>query len=141
MDEPLQGQYGVQPNLALEDSLLNSQSEPENAPHDLLIDVLGASFSITAGEDPAYLDEVLAQYRIAVANTQGISGMQDPLKVAILTGFLLCDEINKLKLQADKERVSAKEQHAGEARELNRITQNLITCIDQAIGETHSFNG
>jgi hypothetical protein len=45
------------------------QVESKNGPHDLFIDVLGTSFSITAGEDPAYLEEVLAQYRLAVANT------------------------------------------------------------------------
>ena len=136
MDDPLQGRYGVLPNPALEEFPPEFQPKPENTPHDLLIDVLGASFSITAGEDPAYLEEVLAQYRIAVANTQGISGMQDPLKVAILTGFLLCDEINKLKLQADEERASTKAQRVGEAQELDRITQKLIARIDQAIEET-----
>jgi len=96
--------------------------------HDLLINVLGTSFSITAGEDPAYLDEVLAQYQVAVANTQGISGMKDPLKIAILTGFLLCDEINKLKMHVEEE-------HANEAQELNRITRDIIDRIDQAIDD------
>ncbi|MDR0290473.1 MAG: cell division protein ZapA, partial [Treponema sp.] len=71
--------------------------------HDLIINVLGTRFSITAGEDPEYLDEVLAQYRFAVVTTQNISGMKDPLQVAILTGFLLCDEINKMKLQVKEE--------------------------------------
>jgi len=95
-------------------------------PHDLLINVLGTSFSITAGEDPAYLDEVLAQYQVAVANTQGISGMKDPLKIAILTGFLLCDEINKLKMHVEEEQKT-------EVQELDRITRNIIDRIDQAI--------
>jgi len=97
----------------------------ENA-HDLLINVLGTSFSITAGEDPAYLEEVLAQYQVAVANTQGISGMKDPLKIAILTGFLLCDEINKLKMQVEAEQQTEK-------LELDRITREIIDRIDQAI--------
>ena len=100
--------------------------------HDLLIDVLGTSFSISAGEDPAYLEEVLAQYQIAVANTQGISGIKDPLKIAILTGFLLCDEINKLKMQAEDEQVKTALQQQLEAQELERITRNIIDRIDQA---------
>ena len=100
---------------------------PFNA-HDLLINVLGTSFSISASEDPAYMEEVLAQYQVAVANTQGISGIKDPLKIAILTGFLLCDEINKLKMQAE-------EDHANEAQELNRITRDIIDRLDQAIDE------
>jgi cell division protein ZapA (FtsZ GTPase activity inhibitor) len=101
--------------------------------HDLFINVLGASFSITAGEDPAYLDEVLAQYQVAVANTQGISGMKDPLKIAILTGFLLCDEINKLKIHVEEEQTKTALEQKTEAQELNRITRNIIDRIDQVI--------
>ena len=112
-----------------------SQGDSETGRNDLLINVLGASFSITAGEDPAYLDEVLAQYQIAVANTQGISGMKDPLKVAILTGFLLCDEINKIKLQIEEEQAKVEQQRTTEMQELNRITRNIIARIDQV------FNG
>ena len=119
---------------------VTENSSPKTGPHDLLIDVLGASFSITAGEDPQYLDEVLAQYRVAVANTQGISGMKDPLKVAILTGFLLCDEINKIKLQIEEDQVNAGVQRDGDERELSRITQNLIACIDQAMEKATPFD-
>jgi cell division protein ZapA (FtsZ GTPase activity inhibitor) len=110
-------------------------TDTRTGPHDLLINVLGASFSITAGEDPAYLDEVLAQYQVAVANTQGISGMKDPLKVAILTGFLLCDEINKIKQQVEEERSKADLQRTAEVQELNRITRNIMARIDKM------FNG
>jgi cell division protein ZapA (FtsZ GTPase activity inhibitor) len=103
--------------------------------HDLLIDILGTSFSISASEDPAYLEEVLAQYQVAVANTQGISGMKDPLKIAILTGFLLCDEINKLKMQVEEDQTKTALEHQTEAQELSRITRNIIDRIDQAIDD------
>ena len=121
------------PETELETSPPVSQEESETGRNDLLINVLGASFSITAGEDPAYLDEVLAQYQVAVANTQGISGMKDPLKVAILTGFLLCDEINKIKLQIEEEHAKAELQRTTEMQELNRITRDIIARIDQVI--------
>jgi len=107
------------------DSDGGSSHEPRPSPHDLFIDVLGASFSITAGEDPEYLNEVLDQYKLAVASTQGISEMQNPLKVAILTGFLLCDEINKLKLQFEEDQSAVE-------RALNR-TANLILHLDKVI--------
>jgi cell division protein ZapA (FtsZ GTPase activity inhibitor) len=94
--------------------------------HDLSIQVLGTTFSITTAEDPQYLDEVLTQYQLAIANTEIISGMKEPLKVAVLTGFLLCDEINKLKLQIKNEQASAE-------KELNRIARNLIASIDKVI--------
>ena len=112
-----------------------------NGPHDLLINVLGTSFSITVGEDPDYLNEVLAQYQVAVANTQGISGMRDPLKVAILTGFLLCDEINKYKLQTKEDQMYAETLRAEDAQELNRITENLITRLDFIMKEPDPADG
>jgi cell division protein ZapA (FtsZ GTPase activity inhibitor) len=93
---------------------------------DLLIEVLGTKFSIITNEEPAFLDKVLAQYQTAIDNTRNISGMKDPLKIAILTGFLLCAEINKLKTQIEREQT-------GVEQELNRITRSLIDCIDHAI--------
>jgi cell division protein ZapA (FtsZ GTPase activity inhibitor) len=123
------------PETAFEGSPSQVSEGSPSGPHDLLINVLGASFSITAGEDPAYLDEVLAQYQVAVANTQGISGMKDPLKVAILTGFLLCDEINKIKQQVEEDRAKADLQRTAEVQELNRITRGIMARIDKV------FNG
>jgi cell division protein ZapA (FtsZ GTPase activity inhibitor) len=107
--------------------------ESKKGPHDLLIDILGTRFSITAGEDPEYLDEVLAQYQFAVSNTQSISGMKDPLKIAILTGFLLCDEINKLKMQVKEDQGNAEAQRADDEQELHRITEGLISRLDLVI--------
>jgi cell division protein ZapA (FtsZ GTPase activity inhibitor) len=94
--------------------------------HDLLIDVLGTKFSITTNEAPDFLDKVLTQYQAAIENTQNISGMKDPLKISILTGFLLCAEINKLKIQIEKEQTDIEQ-------EINRITRNLIAGIDHVI--------
>jgi cell division protein ZapA (FtsZ GTPase activity inhibitor) len=132
--EDFQGQDSP-PETILEGSPPPTSTGSQVGPHDLLINVLGASFSITAGEDPAYLDEVLAQYQVAVANTQGISGMKGPLKVAILTGFLLCDEINKIKQQVEEDRSKADLQRTAEVQELNRITRSIMARIDKA------FNG
>ena len=119
------------PGTLAENSPPEYQSKPKVGPHDLVIDVLDTKFSITAGEPPEYLDEVLAQYRLAVANTRNIWGMKDPLKVAILTGFLLCDEINKLKTQFEEEQAHTEALWSDGERELNHITQSLITRLDR----------
>ena len=88
----------------------------------LKLEVLGASFTITADEDEAYLKTVLSQYNAAVKNTQNISGIKDPLNVAVLTGFMLCDEINKIKQQTESESKEARER-----------TMRLISALDKAI--------
>jgi len=109
-----------------------------DTPHELIIDVLGTSLAITTGDDPAHLNEVLAQYKVMVENTQNISRIQNPLGVAVLTGFLLCDEINKQKQQMEKEQKNTEEQRAGEEMELNRITQKLIDRIDKVLEITNT---
>lgn len=91
--------------------------------NDLCLDILGTSFTITVEEDEAYLRKVLAQYRAAVENTKNISGITEPLNIAVLTGFLLCDEINKIKRQLEDESV-----------EISERTMGLIAKLDQALG-------
>jgi cell division protein ZapA (FtsZ GTPase activity inhibitor) len=93
---------------------------------DLRIDILGTSFSIVADEDPLYLNSLLNRYRTVIENTQKSTGMKDPLKIAILAGFLLCDEIQRAKKQ-DAAREPA------EAREAEQLTLDLIARIDEAM--------
>jgi cell division protein ZapA (FtsZ GTPase activity inhibitor) len=110
-----------------------SELSPKPGHHDLDIDVLGASFSITADEAPEYLNGVLEEYRLAVSSTQGISGMKDPLKVAILTGFLLCEQISKLKAHAEEDQSAAEQA-------LDR-TRDLILRLDGIIDSSRAANG
>ena len=98
--------------------------------NELGLNILGTSFSITTDEDETYLQDILAQYKAAVENTKTISGMTDPLNVAILTGFLLCDEINKMRQQLDG---LAPEEDSDEALEIEKRTLNLIAKLDQAL--------
>jgi cell division protein ZapA (FtsZ GTPase activity inhibitor) len=101
---------------------------------DLRLDILGTSFSITADEEAAYLEEILAQYRVAVEKTQSISNLKDPLKIAVLTGFLLCDEVRKLRDRNNAEGAGTEAQAAEE------LTMNLIARLDEALEHTSSFH-
>jgi cell division protein ZapA (FtsZ GTPase activity inhibitor) len=102
---------------------------------DLRLDILGTSFSITADEDAAYLEEILNQYRSAVEKTQTLSNLKDPLKIAVLTGFLLSDEIRKLRDRHDSERDGEPE-----AQEAEALTLNLIARIDEALENKIPFD-
>jgi mannose-6-phosphate isomerase len=90
------------------------------AKSDLRIDILGTSFSISADEDRAYLESLLNYYRIKIENTRKKTGLQDPLKLALVTGFLLCDDILKGRTGTDQD-------------EAERLTLDLITRIDAAL--------
>jgi cell division protein ZapA (FtsZ GTPase activity inhibitor) len=93
--------------------------------NDLRISMLGTSFSISADEDTEYLENLLERYQIVVENTKKATGLTDPLKAAILTGFLLCDEIEKLKVRYGEQ----------DARKAEQLTLDLIARIDEALLE------
>jgi cell division protein ZapA (FtsZ GTPase activity inhibitor) len=91
---------------------------------DLRIDLLGARIIISSEEDPAYLEELLAYYRKAVEDLRERTGLTDPLKIAILTGFSLCDEIKKL---------SAQRAPSPEDEEAEALALTLISRIDDVV--------
>jgi len=97
--------------------------------NELCLDILGTSFTIAADEDEGYLQDIWDQYRTAVENTQSISGINDPLNVAVLTGFLLCDEINKIRMRLGEDETRRKE----EALEAEERTRSLIARIDRML--------
>jgi cell division protein ZapA (FtsZ GTPase activity inhibitor) len=104
--------------------------------NEICLDILGTSFTITADEDEEYLNKVLSQYRAAVQNTQNISGIKDPLNVAILTGFILCDEFNKVKQKLDEETEAGrivKNEDNWEEQEVEDRTLRLISKLEQAL--------
>jgi cell division protein ZapA (FtsZ GTPase activity inhibitor) len=92
----------------------------------LHISMLGTSFDIAADEDTEYLENLLKNYQAIVENNKRVLGINDPLKLAILTGFLLCDEIEKIH----------KEGAFGE-----QLTLDLIARIDEALpGDGEDFS-
>jgi hypothetical protein len=95
--------------------------------NDLRVDMLGTSFTITADEDAFYLKVLLDKYRRVIENTQRTTGVEDPLKTAILAGFLLCDEAEKLRAHENTGLV------AFDAMKAEELTRSLIDRIDRAL--------
>jgi hypothetical protein len=96
---------------------------------DLRVDLLGTSFTITVDEDAFYLKVLLDKYRRVIENTQKATGVEDPLKTAILAGFLLCDEAEKLRAR----------ENTGlgvfDSMQAESLTLDLIDRIDKALPE------
>jgi cell division protein ZapA (FtsZ GTPase activity inhibitor) len=90
----------------------------------LNIELLGTTFSISADEDPVYLQTLLGDYRQSIENTRKMTGLEDPLKLAIVTGFLLCDDYKKLTSQNPRIRDSI---------EAEKLAQELISRLDKAL--------
>ncbi|MDR1900450.1 MAG: mannose-6-phosphate isomerase, class I [Treponema sp.] len=94
----------------------------------LQLNILGTSFSISADEDPAYLEELLNFYKAALENTKKSTGIKNPLHIAILTGFLLCDELKKNRLPRPAG-------GAGEDGAAEKLTLDLIARIDRVLDQ------
>jgi len=89
------------------------------AKNKLRITALGTSILIATDEDETYLERLMAAYRERIKNTQDM-GLQDPLQVAVLTGFLLCEEAEK-----------ARQAQGGD--EAEKLTLSLISLLDAIV--------
>ena len=92
---------------------------------DLCIDVLGTSVTISANEDRKYLDFILDKYRQYIGDVQRRTGLKDPMKIAILTGFLLCDDLEK---------AGRPDPNNKEPLEAEQLTLGMISRLDEIIG-------
>jgi len=93
----------------------------------LSVQILGTSFSLKSTENLDYLRQVVAYYEEKVEETRRGVSLQDPLKIALLTGIVLADEVLK-----------ERGRHSGtlsapEADEAERITRALIEKIDSIL--------
>ncbi|MCL2319971.1 MAG: mannose-6-phosphate isomerase, class I [Treponema sp.] len=100
------------------------------AKSDLRIEILGTSITISTGEDPGYLRMLLDKYRRTIENVQRISGLKDPLKTAVLTGFLLCDDLEKAGTRASG--TGGEQNSPGETREAELLSL-VISRLDEAV--------
>lgn len=95
----------------------------------LNIDILGSSFTIRSSEDPAYLEQVIWYLENKIKETQKKVPVTDPLKIAILSGFFLVDELMKEKMKKGLPYSIT----AQDADEIGKITEDLIELIDRNI--------
>ncbi len=91
----------------------------------LRIDMLGTSFVIKADEDESYLFRVLQSWQKTVEDTKANTGLSDPLKIAIVAGLLVSDELMKTKISATHP----------EDFETERIALDLIARIDETLAD------
>lgn len=95
-------------------------------------DILGTSFSAQAAEDDEYLLKLSAYYKAIVNSIQKSSGVSDPLKISILAGITLVDELYKEKQKSIK--LSNELQTEDDAK-AEKITMSMIEKISGVLDE------
>ena len=93
----------------------------------LVIDVLGTSFSAEADEDDEYLEKLSSYYKEITSTIKKSTNLQDPMKISILAGITLVDELYKEK---QKNFILSSNLDNSELRQAEIITQSLIEKID-----------
>jgi cell division protein ZapA (FtsZ GTPase activity inhibitor) len=93
----------------------------------LSVQLLGTAFSLKSTENLDYLKEIVTYFEGRIEETrQGVS-LQDPLKIALLTGLVLADELLKERSKSPGTLT------APESDEAERITRALIDKIDSVL--------
>jgi cell division protein ZapA (FtsZ GTPase activity inhibitor) len=93
----------------------------------LRVDILGTSFSFTVEGEAAYLQAIYERYRTVLENTARGTGVSDPLKLAILAGLQITDDLEKLRSHSRSD-IAALESMQTEQRVFD-----LIEKIDKII--------
>ena len=94
----------------------------------LQINTLGTSFEIQAKEDDAYLKNLLSYFNQISNQIEASTELQDPLKIAILSGIMICDELYKEK-KKNADNIDKKE----DLFEAERLTLQMIEKITRVL--------
>jgi cell division protein ZapA (FtsZ GTPase activity inhibitor) len=93
----------------------------------LQIDLLGTSFAIQADEKPEYLNALYSHYKKTIKQIETTSNLSDSLKIAIIAGILLADELYKEKMKHTDQPSST------ELVEAEKLALGMISRIEQVI--------
>ncbi len=96
----------------------------------LKVNLLGANFSVSAQEDSEYLTRLLDYYSQITKTFQNSGKIKDPLKISILSGIALVDELyNEKKKNAELEqKLKTDKQNQAE-----KITDEIIKSLDKVL--------
>ena len=91
------------------------------------VNLLGTSFVIRSTDSPDHLQKVLDYLTLKLDEIKTSVSISDPLKIALLTGLNIADELVKIRESGLMEQ---------NTEEIAAITSNLIEVIDRRLGET-----
>lgn len=97
----------------------------------LKIDILGTSLEIKSDGESAYLDRLLGYYKRKTEEIEKSVSIKDPLKISILTGLDLCDELYK----EQKKNAGLTDSITNDSFDIktDEVMQKLIEKIDKAL--------
>ncbi|MBN1698395.1 MAG: cell division protein ZapA [Spirochaetales bacterium] len=96
--------------------------------HQLKVTILGVPLTIQSGEDSHYLNKIVNYFICKLKEVERDTTLNDPLKISMMAGLNIADELLK-----EKRRRFAGQETAGEPEEIEEITERLIEKIDKSL--------
>lgn len=96
----------------------------------LKIDLLGTSFSVSAKEDSEYLNRLLDYYKQITQTFEETGKIKDPLKISILSGIALVDELYSEKQKNAKLLANIQNQNDEQVED---IANDILDLIDKVL--------
>jgi cell division protein ZapA (FtsZ GTPase activity inhibitor) len=90
------------------------------------VELLGASFAIQTDESKEYVESLLAYLGSKIETVKSSSKVDDPLKVALLAGIFLVDELYRERLDASSGAVQRDV-------DVSALADRLIARIDDSL--------
>lgn len=88
------------------------------------INLLGSRFSIQTDQDPDYLQKLLHNLSKRVSDIQTNLGLEDPLKVAILAGLFLEDDLVKCRDEKQNREIQ---------EEVEKLRLHMLKSIEETL--------
>lgn len=104
------------------------------------IDLLGTSFAVQTDESVEYIEAIVAELRRRLEGLRASTRVQDPLKLSIIAGITLLDELSRSKEgfgpQAKSDAPMRADRPLAEGQgldELERVAARLIADLDRSL--------
>ena len=97
--------------------------------HSLEVSILGTTFTIQSENEPGHLEGVVTLFKDRVQEVQRNTRITDPLKISLLAGLNIIDELMRLK----REQIKTADAESAESMEIQRITEQIIDRINRSL--------
>jgi cell division protein ZapA (FtsZ GTPase activity inhibitor) len=94
------------------------------------ISLLGTSFTVQADEDPEYVTRLVKYLENKTEEVERTISVKDPLRISILTGLMIADELFK-----EKQKDSSPDYDSTDDAEMTKLTREMIERLDRSLEE------
>jgi len=98
----------------------------------LKVTLLGTSLMIQSDEDAEHLQAVIQYFEKKIDEVKKRLPTTEPIKLAVLAGLNIVDELLKIQTQVRTQQASAHDS-VNEAEEVERITRRMIQKLDNIL--------